>query len=177
MIKKKGSAKSTKATKSKKSGNRHSVNQSGGKDNGVILQTSPITIGGGSVSIDFDHEWFKKDNPDRPKQYWNRNDVIEKLWITDNNGHKKYYPQATKGSTITIHCVNKNNSSDDYPIIISTSPLGVEFEGGEYPYSNSKQVHSCSYRKITAVCVTGTADPIFVAKGGKCQIDIDDPGR
>src|ERR1043166_2107003 len=65
-------------------------------------QTSPITIGGGGgarpgiesqllISIDFDHSWFKKDNPRKPKQYWNKFDILEKLWITDHWGKKRNY--------------------------------------------------------------------------------------
>jgi hypothetical protein len=143
-----------------------------------IRQASPITVGGGgSVTIDFDHGWYKKNNPKKPKQYWNPHDLIEKLWIMDENNHKESYPQVTTTSTITIHCVNDHNSSDDSPIVVTASPLGVEFDDGEYPFDKKKKVHYCSYRKITKVMVCGDLNPIFEAKNGKCFVEVDDPAR
>src|SRR5258708_843540 len=138
-----------------------------------ITQTSPITIGGGSVTIDFDHGWFKRNNPLKPKQYWNPNDLIEKLWIVDEYGHKTHIPEADRWSTITIHCINDHDSLDDSPIKVTCFPLGLEFEGSEYPYNSRTKVHLCSYRQMTTVAWHDKV--VFVAKKGQCRIDIDDP--
>ena len=145
-----------------------------------IRQTSPITVGGGGggrpgidsqllISIDFDHFWFKKNNPNKPNQYWNRFDMLEKLWITNHWGKKKKYPV---NETITIHCIRESDQQDS-PIKVTAFPLGIEFIESDFPYDNGKEVHFCTDRKITTIDIDGR--PRFTAVNGLCSLDIDDP--
>lgn len=142
-----------------------------------IRQTSPITIGGGSsVSVHFDRCWYKDDNKDKLKQYWNSADEIEKLWIINENGASFPYPQATPGRTITVDCLRESDGNIS-KIVITCKPLGIEFEPADFPYDPVKDVHYSSDRKITRVWVSDVADPIFEAKDGRCLIRVDDPSR
>lgn len=144
-------------------------------------ETSPITVGGGGggrpggaklplISIYFDHNWFKKDNPADPNQYWNSTDELKKLWITDDWGMKQHYP-ANK--TFTIHCLRISDQQDS-PITVTAKPLGISFNEGDYPYNTVRGVHYCFDRQITSIDIDGQP-AVFTANDGICNIDIDDP--
>lgn len=145
-------------------------------------QTSPITVGGGGksypgakarpyISIHFDHTWYTKTNPRRPKQYWNPADRLEKLWVTDENGLKKHLP-TTDHSVIVINCV-RDSDQHNSPLTVTARPLGIEFEETDYPYSSTTQVHSNSQRRITTIYIDNELK--FTAVDGNCGLDIDDP--
>jgi hypothetical protein len=147
-----------------------------------MRQTSPITVGGGGggrpgvtsvpyISIHFDHNWYTKTNPRRPKQYWNPADRLEKLWITDENGAKQDYP-VTRRSVIVINCVRASDQHNS-PLKVTARPLGIEFEESDYPYNANTQVHSNTERRITTIYIDGQLK--FTAVDGNCGLDIDDP--
>jgi hypothetical protein len=142
------------------------------------LQTSPITIGGGSVSIEFDHGDFVNSG----NVFVKTNDEIDTIWVHDSNAELKWdllrFVQG-KDCVVTIHTLQGASNKD---IVIKSKPrrtlLSVEFDGGQFPLATgSIRRHVNPNRKIVgAIEVRDNSDgsiaTFSVPSAGVCRIQI-----
>lgn len=142
-----------------------------------ILQSSPITVGGGgSVGVDFSETYYKK-VPQTDKYVNTSNDTIHKLWIIDKHGTMTDCPLPRPNCTIKIHA---KHQSVDSPIEIYGAPMGLKFAGSEYPLDlpepgSTKKIHLNKNRKITDRIeitdnATGAVTYCDVPTNGQCTI-------
>lgn len=113
---------------------------------------APITIGGGgSVLMDFNHNWFKPD-PQDPSWHRNPNDRIVSLGFEDNtpNGDPPAeIPLPGYDCTIIIECT-KSNGTLPRTIEITGSPFGVRFIHSTFAaVGNSNRYHRAPYHHLT----------------------------
>jgi hypothetical protein len=141
-------------------------------------QTSPITIGGGSVSIDFNHSDFVNNGG----VFVKANDEIDTIWVHDSNAELKWdllnFVQG-KDCVVTIHTLQGASNKD---IVIKSKPgralLSIEFEGGQFPLATgSIRRHFNPNRKIVgAIEVKDNSDgsiaTFSVPSAGVCRIQI-----
>lgn len=114
----------------------------------VILQTSPITIGGGSITIDFDHGYYTGSGG----RYTHPSDQLENVMVYDSRYRLKWDLfdfVYGKDCFITIHTRVNSVMSD---IVIRSRPRGpliLEFDIREFPQDNANnRVHYHAQRRV-----------------------------
>ena len=140
-------------------------------------QTSPITIGGGSTSIDFDHH----DYVNMGGVFVKANDEIDTVWVYDKDLSQKWdllkFVQG-KDCVLTIHTQQGSSVKD---IVIKNKPqqptqLSIEFEGGQFPQVSARR-HFNANRKIVGVIEVkdngdGSVATFTVPTAGVCLIQV-----
>ncbi|MFN2491706.1 MAG: hypothetical protein ABR501_02340 [Pyrinomonadaceae bacterium] len=141
---------------------RASAQSSKRKSQVRILQSSPITIGGGgSVGIHFNSNYYKR----IPHTNLFKNtvgDMLHKLWVTDRFGANRDRTPASSRCRIVMHCERFDASGNpipdtDSPITLYGRPLAIEFNPDDYPYG----------------IPTGGQDPIYYHADRKITRDIE----
>jgi hypothetical protein len=141
-------------------------------------QTSPVTIGGGSVSIDFDHgDYIKTDGV-----FVKTNDEIDTVWVYDAEKSLKWDLLRfvkNKDCVVTVHTRIDSSTAD---IVIKSKPQGplsIEFDDtGEFPLDTGHvRRHSNARRQIVnAIEVFDNKDQstatFSVPSEGNCSIII-----
>jgi len=140
-------------------------------------QTSPITIGGGSVNIDFDHH----DYVNVGGVFVKANDEIDTVWVYDKDHSQKWdllkFVQG-KDCVLTIHTQQGSSIKD---IVVRNKPqqptqLSIEFEGGQFPLVSVRR-HFNPNRKIVGVIevkdnADGSVATFTVPSAGVCYIQV-----
>ena len=139
-------------------------------------QTSPITVGGGSVSIDFNHSHFVNTGG----VFRKANDEIDTVWVYDADDSLKWdllnFVQD-KDCVVTIHTQQGGSTKD---IIIKSKPqrvlLSIEFEAGQFPQVTGRR-HFNPNRKIVGVIEVkdnsdGSVATFTVPSAGDCHITV-----
>lgn len=145
----------------------------------VILQTSPITIGGGgSVSIDFDHAYYANRGGGT---FANATDEIDTVWVYDENKELKWELHSFvfgKDCTVTIHTKVSGRLSDIVVRSKPAGPLSVELDTTEFPLSAaSARRHFHANRKVVdSLEIVDNGDlskaTFSIPSGGKCDVHI-----
>ncbi len=140
-----------------------------------IVQTSPITIGGGSVSIDFDHGYYTPAGG----RFTHPTDQLESVWVYRSGSRLKWDLLRFvfgKDCLVTIHTKLVQAVSD---IVIRSrpgGPLSIEFDIGEFPLEAAgNRVHSNDRRNLVdAIEVVDRSDnskaTFSIPTGGFIQI-------
>lgn len=140
-------------------------------------QTSPITVGGGSVSIDFNHVHYAYSEG----RFSKVNDEIDTLWVYDKDGSLKWDLRDFvfgKDCSVTIHTKVGSNVRDVVIRSRPQGPLSIEFAVGEFPLASaSNRLHFNPTRAIIDhIEVIDNADnskaTFSVPTGGVCRIQI-----
>jgi hypothetical protein len=141
-----------------------------------FLQTSPITIGGGSVSIDFEHDHFVRTG----NTFVKANDEIDTVWVYDADNSLKWdLLNFVKGKdcVLTIHTMQAASAKD---IVIRSKPqralLSIEFDNGQFPLATARR-HFNANRKIVGVIEVkdnsdGSMASFTVPSAGDCYIVV-----
>jgi len=140
-------------------------------------QSSPITIGGGSVSIDFDHDKYVYTG----NRFSKANDEIDTVWVYDSDNSLKWDLHDFvfgKNCAVTVHTKVASSVRD---IVIRNTPQGpltIEFDVGEFPLTAaSTRRHFHANRKVVdAIEVLDNGDnskaTFSIPSAGKCLIQI-----
>jgi hypothetical protein len=156
-----------------------------------ILQTSPITVGGGgSVGVNFIANDYlpKSEDPNGFTRFVSvKGDTIEKLRLIDKFGSAPDRTPATVDCRIVIHCERVDAQGNivpksDSPITIFGNPLSVEFNVDDYPFGlptgGTHKLYYAKDRKITQtvdVFEDAATDPtvkLTVPTQGICTVDV-----
>jgi hypothetical protein len=138
------------------------------------LQSSPITVGGGSVKLKFDEDYYR---PGAVGGFIAVDELITVLILDENNDllHNLYQFVEGKNCTVKIHCKYRGQ---DRTIEIDSKPGGplvVRFDVEEFPHDSVRRSRYNGRRKITdPVQVvnndTDAIDDFPVPRNGKCGI-------
>lgn len=139
-------------------------------------RTSPITVGGGSTSIDFDHGDYVPSGGVFSK----RGDEIGTVWVYDEGSRLRWnLANIVKGKdcVLTVHTIDAGNTQD---IIVRSKPGGpltVEFNTAQFPLEDgSPRRHFNPRRQLTGVIEfkdnRDRSTATFSIPAGRCSIQF-----
>jgi hypothetical protein len=143
-----------------------------------ILQTSPITVGGGgSVGIGFDTSHYQVETAG---VYSHPTDELLTTLVSHQNGRPlRNFVNEVKGKICRVKISCLDSAGNDSPIEIESrrrGPLVIRFNESHFPYVSAQGVFYSASRKVSAVVVTsgGHSYPFPVPDDWKGVIWNDD---
>jgi hypothetical protein len=105
-----------------------------------FLQSSPITIGGGSsVKLRFNEDWYR---PGFAGGFLNASDELTTVLILDEDNevlHNLFREVEGKNCTVKVHCKYRGQNSSIEIDSAPGGPLVVRFDLAQYPYNLNKK--------------------------------------
>jgi hypothetical protein len=121
-----------------------------------ILQTSPITVGGGgSVGIGFDTSHYQVETAG---VYSHPTDELITTLVAHQNGKPlKNFVNQIKGKICRVKISCLDSAGNDSPIEIESrrrGPLVLRFNESHFPYDSTRGVFYSASRKVSEIVVT-----------------------
>lgn len=140
------------------------------------LQSSPITIGGGSsVKLRFNEDWYR---PGTVGGFINASDELSTVLILDEDNellHNLFQEVEGENCTVKVHCKYRGQDSTIEIDSAPGGPLVVRFDLDQYPYDRNRKARYNGNRKIKDPVevlnkTTNTTTSFAVPRNGKCGI-------